>query len=82
MKAKLVNEALEDILKGPDSADVEKARFPNFLNRCLTIVVLPDPEGAEKIIALPFSMTQEILVILVFISSSISRGTLFRSNLV
>jgi hypothetical protein len=32
---------------------MEKPRFELFFNNSLTIVVLPDPEGAEKIINLP-----------------------------
>jgi hypothetical protein len=32
---------------------MEKPKFGFFPNKCLTMVVLPEPDGAEKIIALP-----------------------------
>jgi hypothetical protein len=35
-------------------AEIEKPRSGLFSKRCLTRVVLPDPEGAEKIITLPW----------------------------
>jgi hypothetical protein len=36
-------------------AEIEKPKLLLFAKRCLTIVVLPEPEGAEKIISFPFS---------------------------
>jgi hypothetical protein len=34
-------------------AEIENPRSELVLRRCLTIVVFPEPEGAEKISALP-----------------------------
>jgi hypothetical protein len=31
----------------------------NVFSKCLTMVVLPEPDGAENIISLPFSMNKD-----------------------
>ncbi|CAA9319931.1 MAG: hypothetical protein AVDCRST_MAG56-6882 [uncultured Cytophagales bacterium] len=42
-------------------AEMEKPRRGSVASRCLTMVVFPEPEGAEKMIALPLKGAGELI---------------------
>jgi hypothetical protein len=42
-------------LGGREAAEIENSKFKSsFPNKCLTMVVFPDPDGAENTINFPF----------------------------
>ena len=56
-------------------ADMENSILGNLERMFLTIVVFPEPEGAENIMALPLCMYQADFAILVLIVSASPSGT-------
>ena len=43
-----------------DITEMENSNLSgNVFSKCLTMVVLPEPDGAENIISLPFSMNKD-----------------------